>query len=187
MSRAIGLGDRPLKVAVAGAGACFDSHVAYCHSPFHSQRSDRATGKFDRMACSACCANFAYHRQHQVLGSDTLTEYAFHQHLHGAGFFHQQALSRHHMLNLRRANAKRQQVHENVIQPPRSPKLNGAVERGNRTHAEEFWEVTDVEVTVAALRPALCAWETTYDHIRPHQALGYLTPLEYLASVGIDV
>jgi putative transposase len=71
--------------------------------------------------------------------------------------------------------------------PPRSPKLNGAVERGNRTHAEESWEVTDVEVTVAALRPALCAWETTYDHIRPHQALGYLTPLEYLASVGIDV
>ena len=33
----------------------------------------------------------------------------------------------------------------------------------------------------------LRAWETVYNTIRPHQALGYLTPAEYLASVGIDV
>ncbi|MBM4124009.1 MAG: transposase, partial [Nitrospira sp.] len=24
-------------------------------------------------------------------------------------------------------------------------------------------------------------WEHTYNHVRPHQALGYLTPAEYLA------
>ncbi|MGO9205363.1 MAG: integrase core domain-containing protein, partial [Candidatus Limnocylindrales bacterium] len=30
-------------------------------------------------------------------------------------------------------------------------------------------------------------WETTYNTVRPHQALGYLTPAEYLASLGVDV
>ena len=71
--------------------------------------------------------------------------------------------------------------------PPRSPKLNGAVERANRTHTEEFYEVTDAEATLAALGPALRDWELTYNTIRPHQALGYLTPAEYLASIGIEV
>lgn len=71
--------------------------------------------------------------------------------------------------------------------PPRSPKLNGSVERANRTHTEEFYEVTQTEATLEALRPALLEWETTYNTIRPHQALGYLTPAEYLASVGVDV
>ena len=71
--------------------------------------------------------------------------------------------------------------------PPRSPKLNGRVERANRTHTEEFYEVTDAEATLAGLRPALLAWETTYNRVRPHQALGYLTPAEYLASLGLEV
>jgi transposase InsO family protein len=31
------------------------------------------------------------------------------------------------------------------------------------------------------------SWETVYNTIRPHQSLGYLTPAEYLASLGIDV
>jgi transposase len=68
-----------------------------------------------------------------------------------------------------------------------SPKLNGSVERANRTHTEEFYEVTDAEATLADLCPALLAWEATYNTIRPHQALGYLTPAEYLASLGLDV
>jgi putative transposase len=71
--------------------------------------------------------------------------------------------------------------------PPRSPKLNGAVERANRTHTEEFYEVTDAEATLADLRPALLAWETTYNTVRPHQALSYLTPAEFLASIGPNV
>ena len=69
--------------------------------------------------------------------------------------------------------------------PPRSPKLNGCVERANRTHTEEFWEVTDAEPTLADCRPALLDWETVYNTIRPHQALGYLTPAEYLASLDV--
>lgn len=73
------------------------------------------------------------------------------------------------------------------VLPPRSPKLHGAVERANRTHTEEFYEVTDAEPDLASLQAALRDWEHVYDTIRPHQALGYLTPAEYLASVGIDV
>jgi transposase InsO family protein len=73
------------------------------------------------------------------------------------------------------------------VLPPRSPKLHGAVERANRTHAEEFYEVTDAEPDLEAFRVELLAWEATYNTIRPHQALGYLTPAEYLASIGIDV
>jgi transposase InsO family protein len=67
------------------------------------------------------------------------------------------------------------------VLPPRSPKLNGHVERANRTHTEEFHECYDGEVALPILRVAQRAWEHTYNHIRPHQALGYLTPAEYLA------
>ena len=34
------------------------------------------------------------------------------------------------------------------------------------------------------LQAALRAWETTYNTIRPHQALGQRTPAEFLASLG---
>jgi transposase InsO family protein len=68
--------------------------------------------------------------------------------------------------------------------PPRSPKLNGRVERANRTHTEEFYEVTDAEATLASLRPALLEWERVYNTVRPHQALSYMTPAEYLATLG---
>jgi putative transposase len=73
------------------------------------------------------------------------------------------------------------------VLPPRSPKLHGAVERANRTHTEEFYEVTTAEPELAAFQAELRAWEIVYNTIRPHQALGYLTPAEYLASVGVHV
>lgn len=64
--------------------------------------------------------------------------------------------------------------------PPRSPKLNGRVERVQRTDREEFYACTTVEPRLDALQPALRAYEDTYNTIRPHQALGYLTPQEFL-------
>jgi len=73
------------------------------------------------------------------------------------------------------------------VLPPRSPKLHGAVERANRTHTEEFYEVTDAEPELAAFQLGLRAWEIVYNTVRPHQALGYRTPAEFLASVGVDV
>jgi transposase InsO family protein len=68
------------------------------------------------------------------------------------------------------------------VLPPRSPKLNGCVERGNRTHREEFYEVYDLDWTVKGLRPDLLNWEVVYNTIRPHQSLGYLTPQQYITQ-----
>jgi transposase InsO family protein len=66
------------------------------------------------------------------------------------------------------------------VLPPRSPKLNGHVERAHRTHTEEFYEVIESSFNVAELRGELLEWERTYDIVRPHQSLNYLTPLEFL-------
>src|SRR5438552_358592 len=66
------------------------------------------------------------------------------------------------------------------VLPPHSPKLNGCVERANRTHTEEFYEVEDFPLEIPALNRALLSWERTYNTIRPHQSLGYLTPQEFL-------
>ncbi len=66
------------------------------------------------------------------------------------------------------------------VLPPRSPKLNGHVERSNRTHNEEFYELAHGQLSLAALNQQLRIWENTYNCVRPHQALGYLTPQEFL-------
>ena len=66
------------------------------------------------------------------------------------------------------------------VLPPRSPKLNGYVERAHRTHTEEFYEVTESSFDLPQLRAELLKWEQVYDTVRPHQALGYLTPLKFL-------
>ena len=68
------------------------------------------------------------------------------------------------------------------VLPPRSPKLNGAVERAQRTHTEEFYEIRRFDAwNVTALNREARAWERVYNTVRPHQALGYLTPLEFRA------
>src|SRR2546427_3147140 len=66
------------------------------------------------------------------------------------------------------------------VLPPRSPKLNGAVERANRTHTEEFYQVTACSLEMKKLNRELRHWEKIYNTVRPHQALGYLTPLQFL-------
>jgi len=68
------------------------------------------------------------------------------------------------------------------VLPPRSPKLNGRVERAHRTHREEFYEVADLDWTVAGIRPQLLAWEQIYNTVRPHQALCYKTPWQVVCE-----
>lgn len=68
------------------------------------------------------------------------------------------------------------------VLPPRSPKLNGAVERANRTHTEEFYQVTACSLEMKKLNRELRQWERVYNTVRPHQALGYLTPRQFLSQ-----
>lgn len=69
------------------------------------------------------------------------------------------------------------------VLPPRSPKLNGCVERAHRTHNEEFYEITpQASASFPALNQLLQRWEHTYNTVRPHQALGYLTPQQFLLA-----
>ena len=60
------------------------------------------------------------------------------------------------------------------VLPPRSPKLNGYVERAQRTHTKEFYEVYPYDLEITTLNQALKEWERVYNYIRPHQSLGYL-------------
>jgi putative transposase len=71
------------------------------------------------------------------------------------------------------------------VLPPKSPKLNGSVERAHRTHTEEFYEVYECSWTVPELNQELRQWERIYNCVRPHQALGYKTPLQFLKDNGI--
>lgn len=66
------------------------------------------------------------------------------------------------------------------VLPPRSPKLNGYVERAHLTHTQEFYEVTGSSFNIAELNSELLDWEHIYNAVRPHQSLNYLTPLEFL-------
>ena len=63
--------------------------------------------------------------------------------------------------------------------PPRTPKLQAYVERANRTHREEFYEVEDIGVELEEHNQQLEQWDKTYNYIRPHQSLDYLTPDQY--------
>ena len=45
------------------------------------------------------------------------------------------------------------------ILPPRSPRLNGGVERAHRTRTEEFYEVTENSKEPSVLKDELLGWE----------------------------
>lgn len=75
--------------------------------------------------------------------------------------------------------ACREQGLKLFVLPPRSPKLNGKVERAQRTHKEEFYQTLDPPDSLAELRERLRAQEVVYNTIRPHQALGQRTPRQF--------
>jgi transposase InsO family protein len=65
------------------------------------------------------------------------------------------------------------------LNPPHCPELNGGVERSNRTHREEFYEVEDVSLDVGEHNKQLAKYEYCHNYIRPHRALDMQTPNEY--------
>jgi len=67
--------------------------------------------------------------------------------------------------------------------PPRQPEHNGGVERRNRTHREEFYEVQDVSLNLEEHNQQLTSHEHDHNYIRPHWALELKTPFSVLCPV----
>ena len=66
--------------------------------------------------------------------------------------------------------------------PPRSPKLNGGVERCNGAWRYEFYACVELPLRIDKITPFVDAFQHLYNHHRPHGALAGLTPAQYLNS-----
>ena len=67
------------------------------------------------------------------------------------------------------------------VLPPRSPKLNGAVERCNGAWRYEFYACNDLPLSLQKLAERVDAFQHLYNHHRPHGALAGLTPAKSLS------
>ncbi len=65
---------------------------------------------------------------------------------------------------------------------PRSPQLNGKVERSHRTDQEQFYQLLTYTDDVD-LNKKLVAWEQFYNLNRPHGPHGGQTPYEALKNM----
>jgi transposase InsO family protein len=62
---------------------------------------------------------------------------------------------------------------------PRTPKDNGRNERFNRTMSDEFLQMGNMTDDLTLLNHRLTEWLVEYNFHRPHQALKYLTPIQF--------
>ena len=62
---------------------------------------------------------------------------------------------------------------------PRTPRLNGKVERSHKTDQQEFYQLLEYSGDVD-LREKLKTWENFYNFDRPHGAFSGKTPYEIL-------
>lgn len=67
----------------------------------------------------------------------------------------------------------------------RHPKQNTYVENSHGSDEREFYQQGNVDKDIEAMNGALEDWEHKWNYIRPHQALNYLTPNEYLQKILI--
>lgn len=65
------------------------------------------------------------------------------------------------------------------VLPPRRPKFNGNVERGNGTAKYEFYAQYNAQPNLHMLRKNLQKFAHFYNFVRPHQGLGLLTPGQF--------
>ena len=73
-----------------------------------------------------------------------------------------------------------------AVLPPKSPKMNGRVERIQATWRNEFYNVHDTATRISELNPQIDRQLAVYNGYRPHDALEGLTPNEYLESRRIS-
>ena len=68
---------------------------------------------------------------------------------------------------------------------PRTPRLNGKVERSHRTDDQEFYQLLDkdgVTDDIHLFNEKLREWENYYNYHRPHGALDGQTPYERMIA-----
>jgi len=65
----------------------------------------------------------------------------------------------------------------------RHPKQNTYVENSHGSDEREFYQQGKVECDIDAMYDVLAKWEHDWNYIRPHEALDYLTPDEYLNKI----
>jgi putative transposase len=63
---------------------------------------------------------------------------------------------------------------------PRTPKQNTYVENSHGSDDREFYRQGNIGCDIESMQKKLEEWEHTWNYIRPHEALDYLTPDEYL-------
>ena len=81
------------------------------------------------------------------------------------------------------AQLLQEQPTEHYFARPRTPKDKPHVERFIGTLEREFIQWGGVALDVADQQELVDVWLAKYHNYRPHQALGYLTPDEYLAKL----
>ena len=69
--------------------------------------------------------------------------------------------------------------------PPRSPKFNGNVERGNGTAKYEFYVQYAFQPNLHMIRKKLQKFAHFYNFIRPHQGIGLLTPTQFFEVINM--
>lgn len=74
-----------------------------------------------------------------------------------------------------------------AVLAPKSPKLNGHVERINGTWRSDFYDLFDLPTSLKELRPMLNDFTDSYNWDRPHESLGLQTPQHFLEGLGIQV
>src|SRR5829696_6970570 len=65
--------------------------------------------------------------------------------------------------------------------------LNGHVERAQGSWRYEFYGVEDLPSRLKPLQLRIDAFAHRFNHTRPHQALGDLTPAEYLSIISQEI
>lgn len=69
------------------------------------------------------------------------------------------------------------------VLPPKSPELNGCVERGNGVVKTEFYSQYSGSDAIKAVQSALEKYNLFYNKVRPHQALANQPPLRYYENI----
>ena len=69
---------------------------------------------------------------------------------------------------------------------PRSPKENTYVERSQGSDEREFYQQGNVCSVLSVMQDKIKEWEDVWNNIRPHEALGQLTPSQYFWKLKLS-